>query len=83
MGATATAKPGPEPAEGRAAELAELGLAFRQVFRTLNRLRGLKTVAAIGIAYAAQEVAEVPVTPRDAQLDLVLTEHEAIDCRGS
>jgi 5-formyltetrahydrofolate cyclo-ligase len=50
---------------------------------TINRLRALKPVTAIGIAYAAQEFAEVPVTPRDAQLDLVLTEKETIDCRGS
>ena len=49
---------------------------------TINRLRALKPVVAIGIAYAAQEVAAVPSTPRDARLDLVLTEREAIDCRG-
>ena len=48
---------------------------------TINRLRGLKAVVAVGIAYAAQEVAAVPVTPRDERLDLVLTEREAIDCR--
>ena len=50
---------------------------------TINRLRGHKTVIAIGVGYAAQEIAEVPATPRDARLDLVLTEREAIDCRGS
>jgi 5-formyltetrahydrofolate cyclo-ligase len=50
---------------------------------TINRLRGLKPIVAIGIAYAAQEVPEVPTTERDARLDLVLTENEAIDCRGS
>jgi 5-formyltetrahydrofolate cyclo-ligase len=49
---------------------------------TINRLRSLKPVTAVGIAYAAQEVPEAPVTPRDAALDLVLTEHETIDCRG-
>jgi 5-formyltetrahydrofolate cyclo-ligase len=48
---------------------------------TIMRLRGLKSVTAIGIAYAAQEVDQVPATPRDAALDLVLTEHEIIDCR--
>jgi 5-formyltetrahydrofolate cyclo-ligase len=48
---------------------------------TINRLRGLKTVVAVGIAYAAQEVPEVPVMPRDARLDLVLTERDVIDCR--
>ena len=49
---------------------------------TINRLRSIKPVTAIGIAYAAQEVPEVPVTPRDARLDLVLTEREVIDCSG-
>jgi 5-formyltetrahydrofolate cyclo-ligase len=48
---------------------------------TINRLRGRKSVTAVGIAYAAQEVSDVPVTERDARLDLVLTERETIDCR--
>jgi 5-formyltetrahydrofolate cyclo-ligase len=48
---------------------------------TINRLRGLKSVVAVGVAYAAQEVPEVPVTPRDERIDLVLTEREVIDCR--
>jgi 5-formyltetrahydrofolate cyclo-ligase len=50
---------------------------------TIARLRGMKPVTAIGIAYAAQEIAQVPVTPRDAALDLVLTEREVIDLRKS
>ena len=50
---------------------------------TINRLRQRKPALAVGIAYAAQEVPEVPVTPRDARLDLVLTEREVIDCRGT
>ncbi len=49
---------------------------------TINRLRGLKPVTAIGIAYAAQEVPDVPVAGHDARLDLVLTERDVIDCRG-
>jgi 5-formyltetrahydrofolate cyclo-ligase len=49
---------------------------------TIARLRAMKPAVAIGIAYAAQEIAEVPVTPRDARLDLVLTEREIIDLRG-
>jgi 5-formyltetrahydrofolate cyclo-ligase len=49
---------------------------------TIGRLRGLKSVVAVGLAFAAQEVSEVPVTPRDARLDLVLTERETIDCGG-
>jgi 5-formyltetrahydrofolate cyclo-ligase len=40
-------------------------------------------VLAVGIAYAAQEIAAVPVTPRDARLDLVLTENETVDLRGA
>jgi 5-formyltetrahydrofolate cyclo-ligase len=49
---------------------------------TIAALRAKKEIAAVGIAYAAQEVAQVPTTPRDARLDLVLTEREVIDCRG-
>jgi 5-formyltetrahydrofolate cyclo-ligase len=48
---------------------------------TISRLRSLKPVVAVGIAYSAQEVPEVPVTPRDEKLDLVLTEREVIDFR--
>jgi len=45
---------------------------------TIARLRSRKTVTAVGIAFAAQEVPAVPATERDARLDLVLTENEAI-----
>jgi 5-formyltetrahydrofolate cyclo-ligase len=45
---------------------------------TIARLRACKTVTAIGIAFAAQEVSTVPATPRDEKLDLVLTEREVI-----
>ena len=48
---------------------------------TLHRLRANKKVTAIGIAFAAQEVDEVPVTPRDERLDLVLTERGVIELR--
>ena len=48
---------------------------------TIARLRKMKTVVAIGIAFAAQEVDAVPKTPRDEKLDLVLTEREVIDLR--
>ena len=48
---------------------------------TIARLRGMKPVIALGIAYAAQEIAQIPTTPRDAALDLVLTERETIDFR--
>jgi 5-formyltetrahydrofolate cyclo-ligase len=48
---------------------------------TIARLRSVKPVIALGIAYAAQEIAEIPVTPRDARLDFVLTEREIVDFR--
>ena len=48
---------------------------------TILRLRSIKPVIAVGIAYAAQEVFEIPVTARDERLDLVLTELEVIDFR--
>jgi 5-formyltetrahydrofolate cyclo-ligase len=48
---------------------------------TITGLRSRKPVVAVGIAYAAQEAPEVPVTPRDARLDLVLTERDVIDFR--
>ncbi len=47
---------------------------------TINRLRDLKQVTAIGLAFASQEIEAVPHTARDARLDLVLTEREAIRC---
>ena len=50
---------------------------------TIHRLRGMKKVIAIGIAFAAQEIAKVPATERDERLDLVLTEREVIDFRGT
>ena len=48
---------------------------------TIMRLRSIKPITAVGIAYAAQEAAEVPVTDRDARLDLVLTERDVFDFR--
>jgi len=48
---------------------------------TIAGLRARKPVVAIGIAFSVQEIAAVPATPRDARLDLVLTEREVIDCR--
>jgi 5-formyltetrahydrofolate cyclo-ligase len=48
---------------------------------TIAGLRLRKAATAVGIAFAAQEIPAVPATPRDARLDLVLTEREAIDLR--
>ncbi|HMF26937.1 MAG TPA: 5-formyltetrahydrofolate cyclo-ligase [Pseudolabrys sp.] len=48
---------------------------------TLAALRAKKRVTAIGIAFAIQEIPQVPTTTRDVRLDLVLTERETIDFR--
>jgi 5-formyltetrahydrofolate cyclo-ligase len=50
---------------------------------TIAQLRGRKTIVAVGVAFAVQEVFTVPVTPRDASLDLVLTERGVIDFRDA
>jgi 5-formyltetrahydrofolate cyclo-ligase len=50
---------------------------------TLAQLRARKPVIAVGLAFAAQEVPAVPATSRDARLDLVLTERDVLDLRGS
>jgi 5-formyltetrahydrofolate cyclo-ligase len=50
---------------------------------TITAIRARKPVIAVGIAYAVQEFAEVPISSHDAKLDLVLTEREVIDCRGA
>lgn len=42
--------------------------------RTLEGLRTKGPVLAIGFAFAAQEVAQVPIEPTDQPLDLVVTE---------
>jgi 5-formyltetrahydrofolate cyclo-ligase len=48
---------------------------------TIAALRARQAIVAIGVAFAAQEIAAVPATTRDAPLDLVLTEREVIDFR--
>jgi 5-formyltetrahydrofolate cyclo-ligase len=50
---------------------------------TIAALRARKPVVAVGIAFAAQEITQMPTSPRDARLDLVLTERELIDLRVS
>ena len=45
---------------------------------TITALRSMKPVLAVGLAFADQEVPQVPKTERDARLDLVLTEREVI-----
>ena len=48
--------------------------------RSLEKLRALKKVVAIGVAYQAQLVDEVPIGPYDAPLDYVMTEEETFAC---
>jgi 5-formyltetrahydrofolate cyclo-ligase len=50
---------------------------------TIAALRAKKKVTAVGLAFAAQEIGEVPATHHDERLDLVLTEREIIDFRKS
>lgn len=42
--------------------------------RTLERLRALRPTRAIGYAFAAQEVPEVPIEPTDQRLNAIATE---------
>ena len=52
--------------------------------RSLAALReAQKPVVAAGLAYSGQEIPCVPATARDERLDLVLTEREVIDLRGT
>ena len=48
--------------------------------RTLEKLRTLKKVTAIGIAYAGQEVDAVPYEEFDQRLDWIMTEKESFKC---
>jgi 5-formyltetrahydrofolate cyclo-ligase len=47
---------------------------------TLAQIRASRSAPAIGIAFAAQEIARVPEEEHDQPLDLILTEGELIDC---
>jgi 5-formyltetrahydrofolate cyclo-ligase len=42
--------------------------------RTIENLRARKAVLVIGLAYAGQEVDEIPMEPHDQRLDAILTE---------
>jgi 5-formyltetrahydrofolate cyclo-ligase len=48
--------------------------------RTLEKLRALKKITAIGVAYAGQEVDAVPHEEFDQRLDWIMTEKETIKC---
>ena len=45
-------------------------------------LAGLPRRFALGVAYAVQEVENVPAGPHDVRLDAVATEHGVIHCKG-
>lgn len=47
---------------------------------TLAGLRARRPVPAIGLAFACQEVEQIPEEDHDQPLDLILTETELIDC---
>lgn len=47
--------------------------------RTLEGLRALKPTLAIGFAYGAQELPDLPLEATDQPLDLIVTEHGIIE----
>jgi 5-formyltetrahydrofolate cyclo-ligase len=49
---------------------------------TLAHLRKMKTIVAIGLAFAAQEIEAVPALSHDVALDYVLTETQIFDFRS-
>jgi 5-formyltetrahydrofolate cyclo-ligase len=49
---------------------------------TLAHLRKIKPIAAIGVAFAAQEIEIVPALSHDVALDYVLTETQTFDFRS-
>lgn len=57
---------------------ARLGYGGGYYDATLQSLRAQKNILAIGLAYAAQEVAIVPTGHHDQKLDAVITEKEVI-----
>ncbi len=48
--------------------------------RTLEKLRGLKNIVAIGVGYSAQEVEAVPHGAHDQPLDYMMTQKEIFKC---
>jgi 5-formyltetrahydrofolate cyclo-ligase len=51
--------------------------------RSLRQLLLSKTIVAIGLAFAVQQIDTIPSLPHDVRLDYVLTEISAIDFRSS
>lgn len=50
--------------------------------RTLEALRARRATMAIGFAYGAQELPDLPLEPTDQPLDLIVTEHNVIEPAG-
>ncbi len=49
--------------------------------RTLAKLRAVKKITAVGVAYDIQEMPAIPTEAYDEKLDYVLSDHEWIVCR--
>lgn len=49
--------------------------------RTIANLRAAKPIFVLGLAYAGQEVEELPAEPHDERLDAILTETDYIEVR--
>jgi 5-formyltetrahydrofolate cyclo-ligase len=49
---------------------------------TLEHLRKVKAVTAVGVAFAVQQIKAVPAQPHDVALDFVLTEKKVFDFRS-
>ena len=84
----------PSPGEGAAAVLPDVVFAPLLAFdrrggrlgqggghydRTLANLRRMKAVLVVGLAYAGQELPEIPMEPHDQRLDAILTETEYVE----
>jgi 5-formyltetrahydrofolate cyclo-ligase len=50
--------------------------------RTLARLRAMKPIIAVGVAYGVAEIAAAPDEPHDQRLDYVLTDSELIEIKA-
>ena len=50
--------------------------------RTLARLRALKPIVAVGVAYGVAEIAAAPDEAHDQRLDYVLTDSELIEIKA-
>jgi 5-formyltetrahydrofolate cyclo-ligase len=68
----------PSPAAGH-----RIGYGAGHYDYTLAHVRKVKPIAAIGVAFAVQEIEAVPALPHDVALDYVLTEAQAFDFRSS